>query len=171
MRGSARRPYPGRCDRCCRQRRRRGGRDRQHESGLASRNGTGQIAVEGKAGSPSSAGYRSPPTPTGSRVPRRDRRPPRIDRQWSPAEASWTHPPGQRAAEEILATHPAVEGFFASNDQIAIGISSVLSARDLSVPIVLSTAARGAVDQIRAGGPIVASATQDPVALVRAAMR
>lgn len=79
-------------------------------------------------------------------------------------------PSGQRAAEEILATHPAVEGFFASNDQIAIGISSVLSRRNLSVPIVSVDGARGAVDQIRSGGTIIASATQDPVALVRAAI-
>jgi ribose transport system substrate-binding protein len=79
-------------------------------------------------------------------------------------------PSGQRAAEEILATHPAVEGFFASNDQIAIGISSVLARRNLFVPIVAVDGAQGAVDQIRVGGPIVASATQDPVALVRAAI-
>jgi ribose transport system substrate-binding protein len=79
-------------------------------------------------------------------------------------------PSGQRAAEEILATHPTVEGFFASNDQIAIGISGVLSRRDLSVPIVSVDGAQGAVDQIRSGGPIIATATQDPVALVRAAI-
>ncbi|CAN5576774.1 N/A [soil metagenome] len=79
-------------------------------------------------------------------------------------------PSGQRAAEEILATHPDVEGFFASNDQIAIGISRVLARRKLFVPIVAVDGAQGAVDQIRAGGPIVASATQDPVALVRTAI-
>ncbi|MDV3128002.1 substrate-binding domain-containing protein [Mycobacterium sp. 21AC1] len=77
---------------------------------------------------------------------------------------------GERAAEEILADHPTVAGFFASNDQIAIGISRVLARRNLFVPIVAVDGARGAVDQIRAGGPIVASATQDPVALVRAAI-
>lgn len=77
---------------------------------------------------------------------------------------------GERAAEEILAGHPTVEGFFASNDQIAIGISRVLARRNLFVPIVAVDGARGAVDQIRAGGPILASATQDPVALVRAAI-
>ena len=77
---------------------------------------------------------------------------------------------GQRAAEEILATHPAVEGFFAANDQIAIGISRVLARRNLFVPIVAVDGAQGAVDQIRAGGPIVATATQDPMALVRAAI-
>jgi ribose transport system substrate-binding protein len=79
-------------------------------------------------------------------------------------------PSGQRAAEEILARHPTVEGFFASNDQIAIGISGVLSRRDLSVPIVSVDGAQGAVDQIRSGGSIIATATQDPVALVRAAI-
>jgi ribose transport system substrate-binding protein len=79
-------------------------------------------------------------------------------------------PSGRRAAEEILAAHPGVDGFFASNDQIAIGISRVLRSRGLFVPIVGVDGARGAVEQIRAGGPIVATATQDPAALVRAAM-
>ncbi|MET0701293.1 MAG: substrate-binding domain-containing protein, partial [Mycobacterium sp.] len=79
-------------------------------------------------------------------------------------------PSGRRAAEEILATHPDVQGFFASNDQIAIGISSVLARRKLYVPIVAVDGAQGAVDQIRAGGPIIASATQDPIALVHMAI-
>ena len=80
-------------------------------------------------------------------------------------------PSGRRAAEEILAVHPDVGGFFASNDQIAIGISSVLARRDLFVPIVSVDGARNAVDQIRSGGPISASAMQDPEALVRTAIQ
>ncbi|MGH3639946.1 MAG: sugar ABC transporter substrate-binding protein, partial [Mycobacterium sp.] len=79
-------------------------------------------------------------------------------------------PSGERAAEEILATHPRIDGFFASNDQIAIGISRVLRSRGLFVPIVGVDGAKGAVDEIRAGGPIIATATQDPAALARAAM-
>jgi ribose transport system substrate-binding protein len=77
---------------------------------------------------------------------------------------------GRRAAKEILAANPAVDGFFAANDQIAIGISRVLRGRRLSVPIVGVDGANGAVEEIRAGGPIIATATQDPAALVRAAM-
>ncbi|MBJ7338073.1 substrate-binding domain-containing protein [Mycolicibacterium sp.] len=77
---------------------------------------------------------------------------------------------GRRAAKEILAAHAAVDGFFAANDQIAIGISRVLRGRRLSVPIVGVDGATGAVEEIRAGGPIIATATQDPAALVRAAM-
>jgi ribose transport system substrate-binding protein len=77
---------------------------------------------------------------------------------------------GRRAAAEILAADLAVDGFFAANDQIAIGISRVLRSRKLSVPIVGVDGARNAVEEIRAGGPIVATATQDPAALVRAAM-
>jgi ribose transport system substrate-binding protein len=77
---------------------------------------------------------------------------------------------GRRAAEEVLGHHPDVEGFFASNDQIAIGISTVLRARGLFVPIVGVDGARNAVEEIRAGGPIIATATQDPAALVRAAV-
>ena len=38
------------------------------------------------------------------------------------------------------------------------------------MPIVGVDGARDAVDEIRAGGPIIATATQDPAALVRAAM-
>jgi len=77
---------------------------------------------------------------------------------------------GRRAATEILAANPAVDGFFAANDQIAIGISRVLRSRRRSVPIVGVDGARNAVEEIRSGGPIVATATQDPAALVRAAM-
>jgi ribose transport system substrate-binding protein len=77
---------------------------------------------------------------------------------------------GQRAAKEILAAHDAIDGFFAANDQIAIGISRVLRSRRLHVPIVGVDGAKGAVEEIRADGPIIATATQDPAALVRAAM-
>ena len=38
------------------------------------------------------------------------------------------------------------------------------------MPIVGVDGAKGAVEEIRAGGPIIATATQDPAALVRAAM-
>ena len=79
-------------------------------------------------------------------------------------------PSGQRAAEEVLDGHPEVDGFFASNDQIAIGISRVLRGRGLSVPIVGVDGARGAVEEIRDGGPIVATATQDPRALALEAL-
>lgn len=77
---------------------------------------------------------------------------------------------GRRAAKEILAAHATVDGFFAANDQIAIGISGVLRGRKLSVPIVGVDGAKRAIDEIRAGGPIIATATQDPPALVRTAM-
>ena len=80
-------------------------------------------------------------------------------------------PSGERAAEEILAAHPTVDGFFASNDQIAIGISR-RPAKPRARPCRSSgsMAPRNAVEEIRAGGPIIATATQDPAALVRAAM-
>jgi ribose transport system substrate-binding protein len=77
---------------------------------------------------------------------------------------------GQRAAEEILAADAGIDGFFAANDQIAIGISRVLRERKLHVPIVGVDGARNAVEEIRAHGPIIATATQDPAALVRAAI-
>lgn len=77
---------------------------------------------------------------------------------------------GQRAAAEILAADAGIDGFFAANDQIAIGISRVLREHRLHVPIVGVDGARNAVEEIRAGGPIIATATQDPTALVRAAI-
>jgi ribose transport system substrate-binding protein len=77
---------------------------------------------------------------------------------------------GQRAATEILAADSGIDGFFAANDQIAIGISRVLRGRKLAMPIVGVDGAKGAVEEIRRGGPIIATATQDPAALVRAAM-
>jgi ribose transport system substrate-binding protein len=77
---------------------------------------------------------------------------------------------GQRAAKEILAADSGIDAFFAANDQIAIGISRVLRGRKLTVPIVGVDGAKGAVEEIRRGGPIIATATQDPAALVRAAM-
>jgi ribose transport system substrate-binding protein len=77
---------------------------------------------------------------------------------------------GQRAAEEILAADVRIDGFFAANDQIAIGISRVLQECGLHVPIVGVDGARNAVEEIRADGPIIATATQDPSALVRAAV-
>ena len=79
-------------------------------------------------------------------------------------------PSGERAADEILATHPEIDGFFASNDQIAIGISRVLRSRGLWCRSSVSMGPKDAVEEIRAGGPIIATATQDPAALVRAAM-
>ncbi|MDF2825813.1 MAG: monosaccharide transporter substrate-binding protein family [Mycobacterium sp.] len=77
---------------------------------------------------------------------------------------------GTRAAQEILAADAGIDGFFAANDQIAIGISYVLRRHRLHVPIVGVDGARNAVEEIRAGGPIIATATQDPSALVRAAI-
>lgn len=77
---------------------------------------------------------------------------------------------GRRAAREILAANDGIDGFFAANDQIAIGISSVLRSRRLHVPIVGVDGAKGAVEEIDAAGPIIATATQDPQALVRVAM-
>lgn len=79
-------------------------------------------------------------------------------------------PSGERAAREILSGDASVDGFFASNDQIAIGISRVLRVRGIAVPIVGVDGARNAIEEIRSGGPIIATATQDPAALVRAAM-
>lgn len=77
---------------------------------------------------------------------------------------------GERAAKEILDAQPAVDGFFASNDQIAIGISHVMADRGTSAPIVSVDGARRAVEQIRSGGPILATSAQAPAALIQTAI-
>lgn len=77
---------------------------------------------------------------------------------------------GERAAKEILDAEPAIDGFFASNDEIAIGISNVLAVRGLQVPIVSVDGGSRAVEQIQSGGPIIATSAQAPAVLIRTAI-
>jgi len=77
---------------------------------------------------------------------------------------------GQVAAQEILASGTEVDGIFAANDQIALGIATVLTERGKPVPIVSVDGAARAIEQIRAGGLIVGTAAQDPRRLAMVAL-
>jgi ribose transport system substrate-binding protein len=77
---------------------------------------------------------------------------------------------GQDAAREILASGKEIDGIFAANDQIGLGIAKVLAEQGKSVPIVSVDGAARAIEQIRAGGPIVGSAAQDPRRLAMVAL-
>ncbi|WP_230313654.1 substrate-binding domain-containing protein [Nakamurella alba] len=77
---------------------------------------------------------------------------------------------GERAALELLEEGAEFDGMFASNDQIALGAAGVLAAAGRAVPIVSVDGGRMAIDQILAGGPLAATAAQDPGGLVRAGL-
>jgi ribose transport system substrate-binding protein len=77
---------------------------------------------------------------------------------------------GQAAAREVLASGNEIDGIFAANDQIALGIAKVLTERGRPVPIVSVDGAAQAIEQIRAGGPIVGTAAQDPRRLATVAL-
>lgn len=77
---------------------------------------------------------------------------------------------GRLAAREILASDTEFDGIFAANDQIALGIAAVLAEQGKPVPIVSVDGAARAIEQIRAGGLIVGTATQDPRRLVEVAL-
>jgi LacI family transcriptional regulator len=53
-------------------------------------------------------------------------------------EAEFTRAGGKAAAEEILDNHPGMTAMLALNDDMAIGILSVLRARDIAVPAQMS---------------------------------
>ncbi len=77
---------------------------------------------------------------------------------------------GRAAARRVLSAHPEVAGIFAVCDPIALGVAAHLTGRDRWLPITAVDGRASAVEQIRAGLPIVATAAQDPVRLIRAAM-
>lgn len=56
------------------------------------------------------------------------------------AEAEFTREGGRRAAEELLARHPDTTAVLALNDDMAIGVLSVLRARGIRVPEQVSVA-------------------------------
>nr|WP_237555864.1 substrate-binding domain-containing protein [Streptomyces sp. SID5914] len=77
---------------------------------------------------------------------------------------------GEAAARDLLASGKPIDGIFAANDQIALGIAKVLAEQDRPVPIVSVDGVRQAVEQIRAGGPIIGTAAQDPQQLAAVAL-
>jgi ribose transport system substrate-binding protein len=77
---------------------------------------------------------------------------------------------GASAARGILKSGQPIDGIFAANDQIGLGIAKVLTEQGRSVPIVAVDGAPQAVEQILAGGPLIGSAAQDPQRLLSVAL-
>lgn len=67
----------------------------------------------------------------------------------------------------LLVSGVRPDGFFAINDPTALGAADACAAVGFAPPIVGVDGSEAAVKQIRAGGPIVASAAQDPHELGR----
>ncbi|MCG5221008.1 substrate-binding domain-containing protein [Streptosporangium soli] len=78
---------------------------------------------------------------------------------------------GRSIARGILAEHPRLAGFFGINDPTSTGIIEALEERGASVPVVSVDGSAAAVSAIAAGGPLKASAAQDPAQLARLALR
>ena len=77
---------------------------------------------------------------------------------------------GESAARSILQSGKAIDGIFAANDQIGLGIAKVLAEQGRSVPIVAVDGAPQAIEQILAGGPLIGSAAQDPQRMLTVAL-
>lgn len=77
----------------------------------------------------------------------------------------------RKLVQTMLESGTRVEAFFGINDLTALGISQACSEAGLEVPVVGVDGSAPALDQIRRGGPIVATAAQDPYRLARAGVR
>ncbi len=77
---------------------------------------------------------------------------------------------GRQVAADLLAGHPDLAGVFAVCDPLALGVADHLNEVGHLLPIVSVDGRALAVEQIRAGGPIRATAAQDPGRLVRTAL-
>lgn len=78
---------------------------------------------------------------------------------------------GRAAARRILSAHPEIAGIFAINDLTALGVLDVCEESDVSPVVVGVDGSREAVERILSGGPLSASAAQDPEQLARTAVR
>jgi ribose transport system substrate-binding protein len=76
---------------------------------------------------------------------------------------------GQVAARDILSSGASIDGIFAVNDQIALGVAKVLAREGKAIPIVSVDGVRETAEQIFAGGPIIGTAAQDPRHLISSA--
>lgn len=77
---------------------------------------------------------------------------------------------GRMTAAQVLSENKQVDAFFAVCDPIAFGVAELLQEREVVAPIASVDGRRQAVEQIRDGGPIVATAAQDPHSLIRTAL-
>jgi ribose transport system substrate-binding protein len=78
---------------------------------------------------------------------------------------------GRDIALEIFDSTPGLDGFFGINDPTSEGIAAAARERGRQVAIVSVDGSSAAVASILAGGPIIATAAQDPGALARTGLR
>jgi ribose transport system substrate-binding protein len=78
-----------------------------------------------------------------------------------------TQDSGERAARQVLGEHPVIDAFFAINDPTAIGVGRACTDAGRMVPVLSVDGSAEAVAQVRRGGPIVATAAQDPARLAQ----
>lgn len=77
---------------------------------------------------------------------------------------------GRGVAKRLLTAYPDIAGIFAVCDPIALGVASYVTSRGGWIPITAVDGRAFVLEQIRSGMPIVATAAQDPVRLIRAAL-
>lgn len=73
---------------------------------------------------------------------------------------------GRRMMARALGSGERFDAVFAVCDPIALGAAEVLGEHDLEIPIVSVDGRREAAESIASGGPIVATAAQDPAKIV-----
>lgn len=78
-----------------------------------------------------------------------------------------TTPTARHIVEEMHSRGVRPDAFFAINDPTAVGVAEACRAAGYAVPIVGVDGSQAAVSQMRAGGPIIGSAAQDPYELGR----
>ncbi len=77
---------------------------------------------------------------------------------------------GAKLAQTILGTSGAIDAFFGINDPTSLGIAATLRARRAKAVVVSADGSAAAVESILGGGPIIATAAQDPDLLGRVAL-
>ena len=81
-----------------------------------------------------------------------------------------TQDSGERTARQVLQEHPMIDAFFAINDPTAIGVARACTDARRVIPVLSVDGSAAAVDQVRRGGPIVATAAQDPARLAQSGL-
>ncbi len=78
---------------------------------------------------------------------------------------------GATLAGVILRQHAEIDAFFGINDPTSLGIAQALQTRRRRAIVVSADGSASAVASIKAGGPIIATAAQDPALLGRIALQ
>ena len=78
---------------------------------------------------------------------------------------------GAHLAHAILSAHAKVDAFFGINDPTSLGIAQTLRTRGRRGIVVSADGSAAAVESIKSGGPVIATAAQDPGLLGRIALQ